>query len=294
MNASDKKALIAFPLVILLAFGITWLGSQGSIAINGIPLLMIIVGITFLIQWVSFIPAFISQSEKYFDLTGSLTYVSITGAALYLRPEMDLRSLLLAILVCLWALRLGSFLFARIQRDGKDGRFDELKPSFLRFLNVWNIQALWVSLTALAALITITSQHTKELDLFAAFGLLVWIAGFTIETIADTQKKNFRANPDNKDKFINVGLWTWSRHPNYLGEILLWSGIMVISLPILQGWQWVAVLSPIFVTLLLTQVSGIPLVEERSDVKWGGVKEYEDYKQNTPVLLPRLFSKKQS
>jgi steroid 5-alpha reductase family enzyme len=182
-------------------------------------------------------------------------------------------------------------LFRRIQKAGKDDRFDDLKPSFIRFLNVWTIQGLWVTFTAAAALVAITTTHRQALDAFAVIGLLVWVCGFAFEVIADAQKNRFSANPANKGKFIQTGLWARSRHPNYFGEIVLWIGVAVIALPVLQGWQWVALISPVFVTVLLTRVSGVPLLEAKADKKWGGQPEYEAYKKRTPVLIPRLFDR---
>jgi steroid 5-alpha reductase family enzyme len=186
---------------------------------------------------------------------------------------------------CAW----GTFLFSRIRKAGKDDRFDEIKPSFIRFLNAWTIQALWVTFTASAALIGITTAARKDLDLFALIGFLVWLAGFSIEVIADAQKSRFNADPANRGKFIRTGLWSRSRHPNYFGEILLWVGVLIITLPVLHGWQWVALISPLFVAFLLTRVSGIPLLEKKADAKWGGQAEYEEYKKNTPVLIPRFW-----
>jgi len=126
------------------------------------------------------------------------------------------------------------------------------------------------------------------MDLFALIGLLVWVFGFAMEVVADYQKSRFNADPKNKGKFIQTGLWSRSRHPNYFGEIVLWIGVMIIALPVLQGWQWVALISPVFVTLLLTRVSGIPLLEKKADQKWGGQADYEAYKRQTPGLIPRL------
>ena len=165
---------------------------------------------------------------------------------------------------------------------GKDDRFDEIKPSFNRFLNVWTIQGLWVTFTRVAALVTITTTYRKELDLFALVGLLVWVAGFAIEVLADYQKSRFNADPQNKGKFIQTRLWSRSRHPNYFGEITLWIGVMIIALPVLQGWPWVTLISPIFVTLLVTRVSRIPLLEKKADQKWGGQTDYKTYKKRRP------------
>lgn len=288
MNKADRNALIAFPILIVIGLAIAWAGSQGGYSFLGIPLFALLVGLAFLIQWLAFIPAFVFQTEKFFDLTGSITYISVTTLALLFSPVIDTRAILLWALVVIWATRLGIFLFRRIQKAGKDDRFDELKPSFIRFLNVWTIQGLWVTFTAVAALVGITTTNRKELDGFALIGLLVWILGFAFEVVADHQKSRFNANPANKGKFIQTGLWSRSRHPNYFGEIVLWIGIAIIALPVLQGWQWVALISPVFVTLLLTRVSGVPLLEAKADKKWGGQADYEEYKKRTPVLIPKI------
>lgn len=288
MKTTDRNALIAFPILIVIGFLVALAGSQGGASIAGMPLFAVSVGLAFLIQWLAFIPAYLLQTEKFFDLTGSITYISVTAIAIIFGTSVDGRSILLATLVIIWAIRLGMFLFRRIQKAGKDDRFDEIKPSFIRFLNVWTIQGLWVTFTLAAALVAITTANKKELDIFAILGLLVWIIGFAIEVAADSQKSRFNANPDNKGRFIQTGLWSRSRHPNYFGEIMLWVGIAMIALPVLHGWQWVALISPLFVTLLLTRVSGVPLLEKKADKKWGGQDEYEAYKKKTPILIPRL------
>ncbi len=288
MKKSDRNAWVAFPIVIIIGFLLAVAGSQGGSLLGGMPVFGLSVGLAFLIQWLAFVPAFRLQTEKFYDLTGSLTYISVISIALLFSKSVDARSILLWALVVIWAIRLGTFLFRRIRKAGKDDRFDEIKPSFIRFLNVWNIQGLWVTFTMAAALIAITTDTRKELDIFAILGLLVWIFGFSIEVAADLQKSRFSAIPGNKGKFIQTGLWSRSRHPNYFGEIMLWVGVAVIALPVLQGWQWVALISPVFVTLLITRVSGVPLLEKKADQKWGGQADYEAYKKNTPVLVPRL------
>ena len=288
MKKANRNALIAFPIVILIGIGVAWAGSQGSVEVGEIPLFALCVGLAFLVQWVAFIPAYIQQSEKFFDLIGSFTYISVTLLAALLSPVADGRSYLLLALVVIWAGRLGSFLYRRVHKAGGDGRFDEIKPSFIRFLNVWTIQGLWVTFTAAAALVAITTSNRQPLGIFALIGFLVWAVGFAIEVIADQQKSRFKDNPANEGRFINTGLWARSRHPNYFGEIVLWLGVAIIALPVLQGWQWVALISPVFVTLLLTRVSGVPMLEQRADEKWGGQADYEAYKKGTPVLIPRL------
>jgi len=287
MTKTDRNALIAFPTVILIGLGIAWAGSQGGASAFGIPIFALSVGLAFVIQWLAFIPAYLLQNESFFDLTGSITYISVTTIAVLLSPVVDGRSILLLALVVVWAVRLGSFLFRRIRKAGKDTRFDEIKPSFIRFLNTWTLQGLWVTFTLAAALAAITTTTRKELDVFAAIGFLVWGIGFAFEVTADSQKSRFRADPKNKGKFIHTGLWAWSRHPNYFGEIVLWVGVAIIALPVLRGWQWVTLISPVFVALLITRISGVPLLEKQADERWGGQEDYEAYKERTPVLIPR-------
>lgn len=286
MKTTDRNALIALPLVVLLGALVALAGSQGGATLGGVPMFGLAVAAAFVIQWLVFIPSFRAQTEKFFDLTGSLTYTSITLLLVALTPGVDARALLLAAMVLVWALRLGTFLFGRVRKAGKDDRFDDLKPSLVRFLNVWTIQGLWVTFTAAAAWVAITSATRVALDGFALVGFLVWAVGFAFEVVADLQKSRFNADPANKGTFISTGLWATSRHPNYFGEILLWLGVAIVSVPALQGWQWIALISPVFVTLLLTKVSGVPLLEKKSDAKWGGQADYEAYKKATPVLVP--------
>jgi steroid 5-alpha reductase family enzyme len=258
-----------------------------SPAAGGVPVFALCVGLAYLIQWIVFVPAYTLQSERFYDLTGALTYMSVTSLAVILSPEVDGRSLLLLALVIVWAGRLGTFLVRRVRRAGKDDRFDAIKSSFQRFLMTWTLQGLWVSLTLAAALAAITTMERKDLDAFALAGVLVWVAGFAVEATADAQKNRFRADPAHKGRFISSGLWAWSRHPNYFGEIVLWVGVAIIALPVLHGWQWVTLISPVFVTLLLTRVSGVPLLEKKADATWGGEADYKAYKARTPVLVPR-------
>ena len=288
MKDADRKALMI--LLIAAAGGVlvAVAGSHGGATLGGFPLFALGMAAAFLIQWLAFVPAFRAQPEKYYDLTGALTYISITVFLVLLTPGVDARGLLLAAMVVVWAGRLGSFLFRRVSKHGKDDRFDELKPSFFRFLNTWTLQGLWVVLTATAAWVAITSATRVALDWWALIGFVVWAAGFGIEMVADSQKRRFKADPANKGRFISTGLWAKSRHPNYFGEIVLWIGVLLVAVPVLEGWQWVALLSPVFVALLLVKGSGVPPLEKKADQTWGGQADYEAYKANTPVLVPTL------
>lgn len=286
MKKSDLRQALGIIIVVLIAVGLAWAGSQGSVQVFGVPLFAFGVAVAFVIQWLAFIPAFVFNTEKFYDLTGTVAYLTVIVTALLLSGAPGIRSWLVAFLIIIWTIRLGSFLFKRVLQSGKDARFDEIKTSFLNFLMTWTLQGLWVSFTLAAALVIITSQDQSSLDVFAVIGFLIWALGFSFEVVADRQKNAFRLDPANKGKFIRSGLWAWSRHPNYFGEILLWFGIAIIALPVMRGWGWVGLVSPIFVYFLITRVSGVPLLEKRADEKWGGQPEYEEYKSRTSILLP--------
>jgi steroid 5-alpha reductase family enzyme len=287
MTGAERKRLLVLPVALALVAGLAWAGSQDGAVASGVPLFALCVGVALAVQWAAFVPAWLARTERYYDLTGSVTYLTVTGMALALGPTADTRSTLLAALVVVWAARLGSFLFARVTAAGSDRRFDDIRTSAVRFFVAWTLQGVWVSFTMGAALAVLTSETSGSLDAFAWLGLALWTFGFGVEVVADGQKSRFRSDPRNDGRFISTGVWAWSRHPNYFGEIVLWVGVAVIALPALEGWQLVTLVSPFFVTLLLTKVSGVPMLEERADRKWGGDPEYEAYKAATPVLVPR-------
>lgn len=242
------------------------------------------------VQWLAWVPATLQRTEHYYDLTGSLTYLSGTAGAVAVTCAgdacLDARGAVAASLVVVWATRLGLFLYRRVRRDGKDGRFDEIKRSAPRFLIAWTLQGLWVFWTALAAWILVLHPTGAPWGAWDCAGLALWGGGFLLEVVADTQKSIFKARPENRGRWIDEGVWRWCRHPNYLGEIALWTGVAVLGAGQFQGDQWIGLLSPVFVWCLLTQGSGIPLSQARADERWGDDPEYQAYKARTPVLLP--------
>ena len=287
MNRETRKSVLTSLLSVVVGAAITWAGSQHGRLVAGIPAFALCAVLAFAINWIVFVPAYLFQTERYFDLTGSFTYVALIAVALRATEAPSSRVLLLAGLVVVWTVRLGSFLFARILREGTDGRFDRLKPSAPRFFMSWTLQGLWVLLTLSCALAAMTSVNSEPLGALGAVGAVIFVLGFVIEVAADRQKRRFRVNPKNFGRFIHSGLWAWSRHPNYFGEIVLWSGIALIAVSGLSGWQHVTLISPVFVYLLLTRVSGIPLLETRALQKWGQDPDYCAYRERTPVLFPR-------
>ncbi len=273
-------ALFAFAIAISIAYA------------TGIELVFRAVFLAFAIQWIAFIPAYVFQTEKFYDLTGSLTYLSVIWYSLTYSSEyfanLNLANLVIVLLITFWALRLGSFLFMRIHKDGEDKRFRTIKPSASQFFMTWTLQGLWVSLCSMCALTAISSDSGLIVNPIFFAGLVLFIFGFLLEIIADKQKSKFRAIPENKNKFISSGLWARSRHPNYFGEIVLWTGIAVMSFSSLEGLQYLTLISPIFTYVLLVYISGVRMLEARGDIKWGENEDYRNYKENTPVLLLRL------
>ncbi|MEA1882472.1 MAG: DUF1295 domain-containing protein [Candidatus Marinimicrobia bacterium] len=275
---------------IAIAAGFAWAGSRGGPTLFGYPALIFIVAIGFLIHWLIFLPSFLLKTEKFYDITGTIAYLAMIGFAVYSvgsGPDaLTLRTQIVATMVIFWALRLGLFLLIRILQVGEDKRFQVAKTSFAKFLMFFSISGLWVFLTTANALTLILNNTDLEGDIYFIIGSLIWIIGISFEVIADEQKRKFRENDSNHGKFITTGLWSISRHPNYFGEILIWIGMAIISFPALNGWQYTTLISPIFVTLLLTKVSGVNLLEKSADKKWGNLETYQGYKSKTALLIP--------
>ena len=240
----------------------------------------------FLIHLLIFVPSYFFQTEKFFDLTGTISYVSSVLFIFFKSntvESINLGSLVLSTFIIIWSLRLGTFLFLRIKKAGKDRRFNEIKKSFSWFFMTFSVSGMWVTICSICALTGIANGIIFSST--TIIGIIIFIIGFTIEIIADSQKTKFRANDDNKDKFISSGLWKYSRHPNYLGEIILWLGISLISFSSLEGFQYITLISPIFTYLLLVNVSGINFLEKSGKKKWGHLESYKKYLKETPRLF---------
>ncbi|MEM8609366.1 MAG: DUF1295 domain-containing protein [Myxococcota bacterium] len=282
---SQVSTLFVAAPIVLVAGLVAWAGGQYGTRLGGVSVMAASAVLAFAVQWIAFVPAYARQTEHFYDLVGSLTYLSVAAFALVATDRFDSRALLLFVLVVVWAGRLGTFLFRRVRQQGSDGRFDAIKPDAGRFFVAWTLQGLWVFLTLCAALAAMTTLDPSPLGITDAIGLLVWAVGFGLEVIADRQKSRFRS--EHPGRFVDAGLWAWSRHPNYFGEIVLWTGVAIIASSTLHGWQWVTMVSPVFVAFLLLRLSGVPILERRADERWGGQEDYERYKRQTPVLLPR-------
>ncbi|MEH6910133.1 MAG: DUF1295 domain-containing protein [Oceanicoccus sp.] len=276
-------SVIGIVAAITIAAGVSIAGGQGGIQLAGISVLLLFGLVAFSVQWLAFIPAFVFQTEKYYDLIGSMTYIGLALAALLLSDQQP-GSIVIALMVMIWALRLGSFLFIRVRAAGHDSRFKSIKPDFLQFLMTWTLQGLWVFITFAAGLTALTSGAQHSIDGFVIVGTTLWLIGFSIEVIADKQKSAFRSDPANQNKFIKHGLWARSRHPNYFGEIVLWTGVAVAAIPALEGWQYLTLISPVFVFILLTKISGVRMLEHKAQRMWGNDQSYQSYYEQTPSL----------
>ena len=289
---SNTASILSILACLALGTIMALAGSPGSITFNGLPSFALAASIGFILHWLIFIPSYIYQTEHYFDLIGSISYISIVLFTFLALNNLDVRSILIGLLIMVWAVRLGSFLFIRVKRDGKDNRFTVMKTKFWWFLFTWTIGGLWVFITMAAGLAAMTSAKDVPLGWFALIGIVLWLEGFLVEVVADHQKTRFRSKKENQGRFINEGLWSFSRHPNYYGEITLWLGIAFIAFPVLQGWQLLTLISPIFVYILLTRISGVTMLERRADKKWRDDPEYQRYKETTSSLIPMFKRKK--
>ena len=280
---------IFFVLLIILLFG--FVGNASAIQVFNIPLFVFCGLIIVFIHYLVFIPSWLFKTEHFFDLTGSISYVSVVLLCFTLNPPASFIGWTVGCLIIIWATRLGGFLFYRVKKVGKDDRFSDMKTKFWPFLVAWTVSSLWVYITVSAGLLILVKSVSLDLNMFFVIGLFFWLVGFLIECLADWQKMVFKSNINNQAKFISSGLWSLSRHPNYFGEILLWIGIAVIAFPILEKYEYLVLLSPIFVFFILTKISGINLLEAKADKKWCNDLEYISYKKNTPILFFSFFKK---
>ena len=274
-------------LISVLSFAI----SYGIAHLTGSVIVKNAVLLAYVIHWIAYIPAYLFQTEKFYDLTGSVTYLSVVWfvfLSTYQSISLNFGNLILVLLISIWTIRLGLFLFMRIHKAGEDKRFRTIKTSASQFFMTFTLSGLWVTLCSMCALVAISSPEGLVMNALTYVGIILFIIGFGIEIVADNQKTAFRSIEANKDSFITSGLWSKSRHPNYFGEVLLWFAIAVISYSSLEGLQLITLISPIFTYILLVYVSGVRMLEDMNDKKWADNEQYKSYKKNTPMLFPKL------
>ena len=225
------------------------------------------------------------RTDVVTDLSYSLTF-ALLAVVLPLTGAREPSQLIASLLVLLWAIRLGGYLFRRILRMKVDHRFDAMRDKPLRFARFWLLQAVAVAVIMLPVSYLLDRSGAPGFGAWAVAGAAVWLGGLLIEAVADAQKSAFRSKDENRGRFIASGLWRYSRHPNYFGEILVWWGLFLYAVPFLEGAAFAVVVGPVFITVLLLFVSGIPLLERSADDKYGDDPAYRDYKRRTSILVP--------
>lgn len=224
--------------------------------------------------------------DKVTDFAGATNFVLLAILTLSLKGAWHFRQIVLTSLVVVWGLRLGLFLLMRILQWGEDHRFDDKRNNLAKLSVFWFLQAVWVWTVSLPLTIVNASDRNPSVKPEDIIGWIMWVVGITIEVTADQQKLMFKNSPANRGKWCNIGVWKYSRHPNYFGEILLWWGIFVASTPVLKDGEWLVVFGPVFVTLLLLFVSGIPLLEASLNKRFASLEEYNVYRSRTSPLIP--------
>ncbi|CAI5724160.1 unnamed protein product [Hyaloperonospora brassicae] len=257
-------------------------------------MLLICFGVTVVMQCSFFAVAFLCQFDKVTDLAGSLNFITLAIMSLLVQSEFNIRAIVVTCMQVVWAVRLGSFLLLRVLKRGKDERFDEMRANCASFFGFWIFQILWVFLVSVPVVLANSSEIYNSNDFGDArdvIGIVVWLAGMMIEYAADTAKSAFLDDPKNKGKLLRSGVWKYSRHPNYFGEILCWVGVTIICSANYNSredetwFYYASCVSPVFTFLVLMFLSGVPLAEDRYDERFGLDPSYLEYKYSTSPLI---------
>jgi steroid 5-alpha reductase family enzyme len=240
--------------------------------------------IIFALQMLCYYWAYKKQSDHLTDFSYSATFIIITLGFLYLLGPLSFSRVALSLMVILWGLRLGSFLFYRIHKMGKDSRFDSFRSSQTGFLKFWTLQAVSIFIIILPTLYGLTNTNLK----INFLAMMLWLLGFIIQAMSDHQKFVFKMKTKDKD-FISSGCYKYLRHPNYLGEIMMWWAILLYVSPLLSGIQWFLILCPLWITILIIFISGIPLIEVTYPIKYKNNPNHDAYLNRTWRLLPWIY-----
>lgn len=247
-----------------------------------ISMLLIALAINFFL----FLIAYKNQSDKLTDFAYSLSFITIVAAAYSFSSHRTVITTIASLLVLVWALRLGGFLVYRIRKSGTDTRFDSIRGNFFKFLQFWLAQGV-VAWFLLLPLLFASQKDAGQITWLFWLGLGVWLLGFIVEVVADVQKTRFKQRASSKGKWIDEGLWHYSRHPNYFGEITVWVGMYLLLFASLSPLEyWIGILSPLSIAITLLFVSGVPPLEKYADEKWGKNKAYQAYKRGTSLIIP--------
>lgn len=233
----------------------------------------------------AFVLALILKDNSIVDILWGPGFVLVASVSLALGPHVGRRPWLVTALVVLWGFRLATHILVRKLGKGEDFRYAHWRRAWGRsfvlrsYIQIFILQGIFLLIIA-SPVILIAASSGPRLGVWDGLGGLVWVAGFVFEVASDAQMERFKREPANKGRIIGTGLWRYSRHPNYFGEAAMWWGIFLIGLAVPRGWM--GLLSPVLITVLLTKVSGVPLLEK----KYAGNAEFAAYARRTSGFIP--------
>ncbi len=227
-----------------------------------------------------------SQTDQFTDLSYSLSFILIALLYLFTQTTIAPVQLLMGVMIIAWGIRLGSYLFYRVLKLKKDHRFDGIREDLKKFAKFWFLQALSVAVIIWPAIIVLSSRTPPANYWLVVLGFIIWATGLFIETLADWQKSAYKLLNSPPTPWASTGLYKSARFPNYFGEILVWLGVFIFAIPYLSGWNWLSIVSPIYISTLLLFVTGIPPLEKHHQEKYGSNPDYQKYLKSTHLLVP--------
>jgi steroid 5-alpha reductase family enzyme len=224
------------------------------------------------------------RTDKVTDLSYGLTFIVLAWLLARSHAQAGPPGVVLALMVTAWGLRLSSYLLYRIIRIGRDARFDGVRERFWPFLRFWFFQG--VAVWAIMLPVTLWFGRPGPWTWDKAVAVAVWATGLVIETAADIQKFRFKQRAHGKARWVDTGLWQYSRHPNYFGEMLCWWGTFLFAARDLGPWVALGAVGPVTVTIVLLYVTGVPTLERSANEKWASDPAYQAYRERTRLLVP--------
>jgi steroid 5-alpha reductase family enzyme len=232
-----------------------------------------------------FLFSLVKKRNDFADVAWGLGFVLVAWVSFFLTNGFSARGLVVCVLVSVWGLRLAWHIYLRNRGKAEDYRYLSMRQEwgawfYLRsYLQVYILQGFLLFLIALPVL-WINKETSSPLGWLDLLGLLVWLFGFYFEVVGDAELARFIKNPENKGKILQSGLWSYTRHPNYFGEVTLWWGIWLLALSVSGGI--LAIVGPLTITFLILKVSGIPMLEKKME----GKPEFAEYKRKVSVFVP--------
>jgi len=244
---------------------------------------MIAILILHILVW--FFISVIYKRNDVADLAWGIGFILVAVSSLLLGQNTSLRALLIVVLVTIWGARLSWHIFTRIKNGPEDRRYAAWRRDWGKWVIPRSFLQVYVLQTFLIAVVSypvwfVTLNPGISFSARDVAGLTIWLIGFYFEVVGDAQLKKFISNPKNKGKIMKSGLWAYSRHPNYFGEVTMWWGIYILALSMPMGWQ--TIIGPLTITFFILFVSGVPLLEK----KYSGRADFEVYKKKTSVFFP--------